>query len=149
MSLKPTIELIWLRQLGLIISHHSGVIYTNQVGGFACLHPEIEGVFVPLSDDSKTIEQRLSQHFTGAKWKGHCYKGIDEETADFTDDLLSLNFLTKRLKVDRDKLKESIEAWIWVEIDESDFIETQNGTIESEFRGFPSRKGILTWENSD
>src|SRR4029079_9728700 len=34
--------------LGLIVKAATNVIYTNQTGGFACWHPEVEGFLVPL-----------------------------------------------------------------------------------------------------
>lgn len=33
---------------GLILPGPSGVVWRNQVGGAACSHPELEGIFVPL-----------------------------------------------------------------------------------------------------
>jgi hypothetical protein len=34
--------------LGFLGAHTSGVTWTNQTGGTACLHPSIEGIFIPL-----------------------------------------------------------------------------------------------------
>jgi hypothetical protein len=34
--------------LGLIVKANTRVLYSNQSGGLACLHPEVEGFFVPL-----------------------------------------------------------------------------------------------------
>ena len=147
--IRPIIELYNNKGIGLIIAHLSGVLYTNQVGGYACLHPEIEGVFTPLEDDFGKLEYKLSNYFVGPKWKGWCYQGIDAETADFIDKHLHSWKPTSRLSVDRAKLKESCEAWIWVKIDSNDFVKTPNGIYESDFRGFDSKSGILTWQNSD
>ena len=36
---------------GLIVPKNTGVIYTNQTDGYACDHPTLEGVFIPLSND--------------------------------------------------------------------------------------------------
>lgn len=33
---------------GVILAAPSGVCYSNQVGGMACLHPVYEGVFIPM-----------------------------------------------------------------------------------------------------
>ena len=49
--MKPTIELWESVGLGLIVEMPSGVLYSNQTGGFSCLHPAIEGVFLPLRND--------------------------------------------------------------------------------------------------
>jgi hypothetical protein len=38
--------------LGVIISSPTGVLYSNQTGGFSCLHPELEGAYIPLNTDA-------------------------------------------------------------------------------------------------
>ena len=82
---KAEIDLYNTEHLGLIIMIKSGVIYTNQTGGYACLHPETEGVYVPLSNEKSELLNKLMEYFTGSKWKGCCWNGIDEETAAFID----------------------------------------------------------------
>src|SRR5215467_8770498 len=96
---KPIVRLWELHNLGLIVCHPSGVIYSNQVGGYSTHHPEVEGSFVPLQEHDLEFDQQaaLESHFTGPKWRGHCYRGIDEETADFVDDVLSRSTVTARL----------------------------------------------------
>jgi hypothetical protein len=49
--MKPTIELWESVGLGLIVEMPSGVLYSNQTGGFSCLHPSTEGVFLPIRND--------------------------------------------------------------------------------------------------
>jgi len=140
---KPIIRLWNLVGLGLIVAHPSGVIYSNQTGGYACDHPEMEGVFVPLHDTDPYVDQyqQLDQHFYyGPKWRGHCYSGIDEETAAVVDEILTGSYLTRRLTVNRDKLRDSEEAWIHVII---------APPRERDFDGYPSGVGVLTWPNSD
>ncbi len=41
-------ELHNLAGLGLIVECPSGIVWTNQVGGAWNLHPEVEGLFVPI-----------------------------------------------------------------------------------------------------
>ena len=41
-------ELHSLAGLGLIVECSSGIVWTNQVGGAWNLHPEVEGLFVPI-----------------------------------------------------------------------------------------------------
>ena len=109
------------------------------------MFPEFEGAFVPLKNSLVNQQEELERYFMGKKWRGHCDDGIDEETADFVDTVLVSSYVTKRLKVNREKLADSHEAWIHVVIlppDDRD-IDLQ------EFYGFPSNIGILTWENSD
>lgn len=150
----PVLRLWALNGIGLIINCSSGVIYSNQTGGYATDHPEIEGVFIPLMhpSDMDSLEARergqlmdqqaeLEAHFTGPKWRGHCYAGIDEETADFVDHVLAASNVTRRLRVDRSKLAASSEAWIHVVIPPPDGSEL--------WEGFGPGCGVLTWENSD
>lgn len=131
-----TIELDEMTGLGLIIACPSGVLYTNQVGGYACRHPELEGVFVPLPGSAC---ERLNVHFTGPKWSGHCYDGIDDTTANFIDAILAELDLGTSLCVDREKFADSCEAWIWVTLSRNSLL----------WLGLDEGTGVLTWENSD
>ena len=80
--------------LGLIICCDSSVIYSNQTGGSACLHPEIEGVFIPLRNDYTENEKRFIQHLR-AHLKVH-----DEEIFErFGDvDVLHVNPYSGRIR---------------------------------------------------
>lgn len=132
---KPIVELLDLDDLGIIILFPSGVIFTNQVAGYGCLHPEAEGVFIPLSVGHKKILFALQQHFNG-NWQH-----IEETDAQIVDRLLRSDGF-EFIKVDRTKLEESFEAWIYVNVAE----------ISETFpllKGFGEAKGILTWANSD
>jgi hypothetical protein len=142
---KAVINLLQLDSIGLIISHPTGVVYSNQTGGYACLSPQFEGAFIPLNDPLVDQQTELERYFIGSKWRGHCYNEIDEETADFVDEVLASTYVTKRLKVNRDKLTESHEAWIHVVILPPDDREDDL----QEFHGFSSNFGVLTWKNSD
>ena len=106
---------------------------------------QFEGAFVPLKDSLVNQQEQLERYFTGSKWNGHCYNEIDEETADFVDIVLASSYVTKRLKVNREKLSDSHQAWIHVIILPPDEREDDL----QEFYGFPSNSGVLTWENSD
>lgn len=141
---KPLIQLFCFEGIGVIVSCQSGVRYSNQTGGYACLFPEIEGVFAPLTNLVFNQREKLNKFFTGTKWGGYCYKGIDEETADFIDSVLIESPQTEILRVDREKLRESHEAWIYVLILEG------RGDIDlQEVYGFAVGHGVLTWLNSD
>ena len=142
---KPVIQLWGERQFGLIVLRPSGVYYSNQTGGYACYHPMAEGVFIPLGIDTVDQEKELCDYFTGAKWGGWCCEGIDEETAGFIDVLMEKSDLTKSITVDRTRLHDSQEAWVYV-----DFRNTATyGFGGVEVTGFGICKGVLTWENSD
>jgi hypothetical protein len=134
----PKIDLTCFPDAGLIIRHSSGVIYTNQAAGYACLHPEMEGVFCPLPiRPGKTELHLLHRHFKGQ------VNSITAEDADVVDAILRRNGHAY-LKVDRARLNNSYEAWVYVTI---------SGELDSLFKavlsGFGECEGILTWPNSD
>ena len=80
------------------------------------------------------------------KFGGNSFYGLDSETADQIDSLLRLRkFETGTyLSVDRARMKESMEAWVWIVGD--GFPAEINDTAMS---GFSKITGILTWHNSD
>ena len=101
--------------------------YTNQTGGYACNHQKIVGRGYPIPIE----ESILTDHFTGEKYGGWCCDGIDEETANWMDSILH----KFSISVDRMKLKESQEAWVY---------------IKSKLPGLNYElTGVLTWTNSD
>ncbi|HEX7330792.1 MAG TPA: DUF6210 family protein [Pyrinomonadaceae bacterium] len=131
--------------LGLIILRSSGVFYIHETGGYACHHERAQGVFAPLHrppDDDQ--EGLLVAHFTGPKWEGWCDDGIDEATADYVDYVLSLSPETDYLKVDRTRLDDSKEAWIYVNVHEPG-----HEFALSPVSGFGECKGVFIWGNSD
>lgn len=130
--------------LGLIILRASGVFYTHETGGYACDHANAQGVFAPLHrvpDDDQ--EMMLTAHFCGPKWEGWCSDGIDQATADYVDYVLSLSPETNYLKVDRTRLADSKEAWIYVDVQEP------SGDVLPPISGFGVCKGVFIWRNSD
>ncbi|HXG64310.1 MAG TPA: DUF6210 family protein [Blastocatellia bacterium] len=133
--------------LGLIILWPSGVIYTHQTGGYNCLGPEEEGVFVRLYKELHDQEAMLIDYFGGPKWRGWCGDEIDNETADFIDQVLSLSERTIFLKVDRSRLQDSHEAWIYVDVSEP--ATQSNGYRPAAINGFGNCKGVLIWSNTD
>jgi hypothetical protein len=143
---KPVIRL-YAAGFGLIVPHPSGVYYSNQTGGFSCSQPALEGIYLPLDADVKPeFKAELDQHFFfGPKYRGHCYNGIDEETASFLDKLFTTEPATNdlQIQVDRSKLQHSMEAWIHVLFKNND---------EHLFT-FPGNdqvlNGVVTWPNSD
>ncbi len=139
---SPVVSLDFIGGLGLIIQVPSGVLFTSQVGGVATLFPRIEGIFVPLIEERMDHQSLLRAHFIGPKWRGQCYAGIDQDDADVVDRVLSLSFQTAGITVDRSRLADSCEAWIYVTI-------TDQTDDHLPYAGFGSCKGVLTWINSD
>ncbi len=172
MGKKPFVRLYDAVGVGVIVHFPSGVIYSNQAGGHSCLQPEIEGVYVPIINDVVDQEGMLNAYFTGHKWNGACSNGIDTADADFIDGVLNKSVFTSFIKVDRTKLAQSYEAWIFVKLsDQPDSPVTTydsstgegktyyNKTVhDSDYDisvtlyplyGFGTTTGVLTWTNSD
>ena len=134
--------------IGIIIQKNSGVFYTNQTGGYACHQPALEGAFIPLFSKGEfydKLSKKLDDYFFGdsGPYRGHCYiyegKGINEQDADWLDLLFKESEVP--FKVDRDKLNESEEAWIWIEV----FGDMGNLFAE----GIDGKEGVFVWDNSD
>jgi hypothetical protein len=138
---------------GLIIKWPTGIFYSNQSGGTFCMAPEEEGFFVPIGNDADennifmSKEDELCDYFTGSDMplEGAIH-GISDKNADDIDNILSSPVFLDRIKVDREKLKESHEAWVHVLI-----YKNNTNEILSLFQGFDSfpLKGVLVWSNSD
>ena len=152
----PKIQLLEGVGLGLIIAYPSGVIYSNQTGGTACLHPELEGVFIPLGNDlevpsNKLLgpQEALADYFEGPKHQGTgATTGLDAEDAEFIDGVLRRWGLIRFIELDRGKLKESHEAWVYVRITADENSEDGFLSLVHGFGPYP-RSGVLTWQNSD
>lgn len=125
--------------LGLIVKAATNVIYTNQTGGFACWHPEVEGFLVPLRANLGMRELDALRSLCGSDFDD----GIDSETADELESMLArLGF--KGIRVDRSKLAESWESWIHVILSGELGLDVPlEGQIPE------SLEAVLTWPNSD
>jgi hypothetical protein len=141
---KPTVYLWHSKGLGVILLCPSGVLYSNQTGGYSCFHPAMEGIYIPMQNEAVDQEGALAAFFTGPKWQGWCNDGINEETADFVDAVLGQSPYTRVLKVDRARLADSHEAWIHVTVEKA--VEGADNEIISELS---ATAGVVTWENSD
>ena len=138
---RPTVNLWETDGLGVIVLKDSGVWISNQTGGHGCLHPAEQGIYIPILKAERYLQKFSEFFYSGPKWQGWCTQGIDNETADFLDNFFAENFWTKYLKVDRTRLEDSHEAWVYVNI-----AATQK---EDLFYRFGNCQGVVTWENSD
>lgn len=126
---------VWcLEQLAIIIKCQSGVQYLNQVGGYACIQAQQEGVLAPLEDIGHVMLAGLGKLTLNET-------SLSEEQADQIDEVLQNYYGRLFLRVDRELLELSMEAWIHIVIGDDAFLD--------ELDGFAGEKGILTWENSD
>lgn len=151
---KPVIKLYDHVGTGLIFPWPSGVLYSNQTGGFSCLQPEMEGIFVPLGNSVEipsqvliSKEAQLFHYFSHAPWHGRgATSGLTTQDADFIDALLRRPPALDYIRVDRDRLSESHEAWVQVVVaPDTDDAEL---SLFSGLAPFP-RSAILTWTNTD
>ena len=124
--------------IGFIIPCESGIKIQAQTGGYACHQQELQGAFVPLvwllaaydlKKAQEAKESRLQNYFFDGPHRGWCEDGINEEDADFLDSILSeiegkSEILVLKILVNREKMKESHEAWVHVKIDGRDAIFT-------------------------
>ena len=148
-TLKPVIRLYDAIGLGVIINYPTGVLISNQTGGTACLHPSIEGIYLPLCNDyyTETLklispETDLNEYFTNEKHYGTgATHGLDEEDVEHITTILSKYHLDDLIKIDTSKLERSHEAWIYINIHNNDH------ELLSNFGA--SLTGVLTWTNSD
>lgn len=152
METKPLIRLWETITIGLIVVTDSGVCYSNQTGGTACLHPVAEGVFISLEGEDTNISDAIFEYFAGGRYQGTgATAGIDEQDANHIDALLEKRY--PMITVDREQLSNSHEAWIVVNIGKNPEKPKEFGSWESDmgllFYGFENRKAILTWSNSD
>ena len=137
-KLMRRIDLSHFAEVGLIICVPSGVCYTNQAAGFSCLHPEEEGVFCPLPvEPGKAELYALRNHFKGL------WNSLTQKDADLVDTILHRS-AHEYMKVDRARLTDSYEAWVYVLI--TGITKPKFGEL---FSGFGECKGVLTWPNSD
>lgn len=123
----------------VIICCPSGVKYTNQTCGHACRHPSEEGVLAPFNFDAlpedyeSTLEGRLSTLLADVQY-------LNANLADEIDAILATSQETRGARVDRSRLNESHESWLYV-----DLVELPEGLLT----GFGVCKAVLTWPNSD
>jgi hypothetical protein len=131
-------------EIMLIVEHPSGVQYQNQVGGVVNYQAEMEGVLSPLDLHSETRSRIQECSYPGG------IQGITTEIADTIDAALAAQPSTSFLKVDRTRLDESWEAWIYVSLDSPESsVRKRFGSYHGPIYGFGAAKGVLTWPNSD
>jgi len=105
-----------------------------------------------VEDEVKSLYKQISQYTL-------YFDHLEEKDADYIDSLFinSSHGEQKYLRVDRSKLEESMEAWIHI-IFEPGLLEPTEYYSEMfsylfindlYFSGFDSKKGIMTWNNSD
>ncbi len=142
------VRLYDLAGTALVIPHATGIIYSNQAGGHACLQPKAEGFLVPIANDVglapthdfRSPENDLFKYFTNLH---SCGAPLTETDAQKIESIMHKLPMWDGLSVDRDRLDDSVEAWVFVTI-----AETEQKPILVNGLSYPL-SAILTWTNSD
>ena len=151
---KATIRVdLWLLDwLGLVLECESGVVYEHQAGGVFCLHPQMEGVLLPLEGrdwpkkgNAPTVLAQLLELFGN-----HSYAKLTSGLADAVDRIFKSSPATDALRVDRENLEASCEAWVRVTFELPASSDT-NAPIENPVpvTGVRKGRGAVVWPNSD
>ena len=135
----------------LVVLRPTGIRYSNQAGGTTCLQPREEGVLVPIGNDVAvpslrlmSLENQLEKYFVGPPHHGTgACRGLSEEDADRLDELFASSNAFRGIRVDRSRLADSVEAWVFVAIDADNCV-----PFDSLGPAYPDH-GVLTWTNSD
>ena len=141
---RQVIDLSFMEtEVMLVVEHSTGVIYINQVGGVGCARPEIEGALAPVDLREADVQRIMGLPYVPGR-------GLQADNADAIDAILISNVGGRHLRVDRERLHESYEAWVFVVGQVDDFSSDwfQRDYAGSVF-GFGTVKGVLTWPNSD
>jgi len=121
----------------IIVPMKTGVTVTNQTGGLACHHPEVEGFIIPIAN--LALSRELEDYFENSGW------GIlSGEEVDFLEQVLRRYHETKNIFINKDMPADSEEAWVHVIMKDFD-----KDMWYPDYAGFDNHKAILTWENSD
>lgn len=119
----------------LFVPWPTGVIYATQAGGVMCLHPAVEGFVVPLEVVYRKPYEKL---LATLDCRG-CYgDSLTVEDADAIDAALEAAGLD--LRVNRDALDDSTEAWVYCRVLPG---------VRGRLAFLAGREVILTWENCD
>ncbi|WP_417387137.1 DUF6210 family protein [Gimesia sp.] len=132
----------------LVIPHPTGIVYSNQAGGHACLQPQAEGFLVPIANDVglapahdfRSPENELFHYFTELC---SCGAMLTEADAQMIESIMHQLPQWSGLSVDRDRLDDSVEAWVFVKV-----AEPKRKLTIVDGLNYPVR-AILTWTNSD
>jgi len=141
------VELQELNGLYVIASHPTHITYTFQCGGYICRNNEMEGFLVSLEYTEPAEEALYDYFFNGPKYMGHCYNGIDTDDADQIEEILRIKengWATNWIKVDRTRLNDSVESWIYIRPEEGSHI-----PYCYNYPTDPNSEMVLIWNNSD
>lgn len=137
----------------LIFKGPTGIRYENQVGGTGCLVRGTEGSLVPFANvvtdpDGRVVgpSDALESYFLNGPHGGTgATLGLNEPDACEVE-MVFAQWVNGpgAIRVDRDRLAQSCEAWVHVVVDVG-----ATGLVARDPEGPTSRDAVLTWMNSD
>jgi len=151
MAKRPLVKLWEHAGLGLIVEYPSGIVYSNQTCGNLCRQSELEGVFIPLRNDVTPDdrllgpESELFAYFNDPRTGKLGVDGLDAGEVAFMESVLDKYNLSDLISIDRSRLGDSHEAWVYVKL------KGEQDTDVPLYAGlgpYP-RSGVLTWTNGD
>ena len=129
------VELCEAIGIGVIIPLKTHVIFSNQTGGNACLHPEVEGIYVPLAPWQESLKDPFYN-----LWEVKYNKKMVETF------LKEFGLFETLEPMAPPSLEEDTEAWVWVKIRENIAeLPAANWSLRP-FAGLPC---VVTYPNSD
>lgn len=94
-AFTPKIHLYDAVGTGIIINYPSGIIFSAQTGGTACLQFEMEGFYVPVGNDIATPslalispENELGKYFNSKYRNNGATNGLDIDDANQIQNIL-------------------------------------------------------------
>lgn len=135
--------------LGLIVPWPTGIIYSNQANGVGCDHPELEGAYIPFGSfperETEPNHKALAEHFASLPGNREYFSlETADVTANFIDEFLVSTELPFAASVDRSRLNDSYEAWVWLTFGPP---KTEHLGLYTSFEKLDS--AVLVWPNSD
>lgn len=142
MGKKKKVEIFMCTTVGIIVPCKSGVVWSNQVGGTACFHPEVEGIFIPLPDNRCFVDGYDKDGFGVIRERCEVKH---PESSELILKFLKATGLNKLFEM-RLNMKGVVmhEAWVPLKIKKK--LAHPPHELLNDFRG---RDVILTYENSD
>ena len=131
---------------GLIILAKTGVYYTNQAAGVACLHPIVEGYFVPFYlgyENWRELNWELQELGDSIG----TWLGLTTDDADKLDSLFERYGVP--LRVERSLLESSYEAWVYVRVLDLEKCGVRFGKAKEFSSQDDYPLAVLVYENSD
>ncbi len=136
------VDLIGLEQAALIVQAPTGVLYENQTCGISCLQESLEGVLIPITNEPPLADFVEASYTMQLRKLTEGLPEIDDRVASEIDRLLASISSSEVVTVNRHRLQDSHEAWVFVQVQAPG---DANGSIHPEHQRLT---GILTWPNS-